>query len=160
MSTGDALVRLGRAEEARVPLRQSLAMAERDGHMLPALDAHIVLAQAATALGEHPDAARHLAAAIDGASRHHFANVLADAVVSAARLVAAASPSQRARACAWAGDVARLPETSVAVRQDAQRVVEAVAAAHVPRRAPRPLHELVQEAREAVAELSGALRAP
>src|SRR5262249_22632872 len=38
MSTGDALVRLGRAEEARVPLQQALRMAERDGHMLPALD--------------------------------------------------------------------------------------------------------------------------
>ena len=160
MSTGDALVRLGRPDEARVPLSQSLAMAERDGHMLPALDAHIVLSQAALALGEHEGAARHLVAALDGAARHHFANVLADAVVACARLVAAHSPTQAARARGWADDVARLPQTSVAVREEALRLVEEIAAGGEGRAAPRPLHALVDEARAAVAALSGALRAP
>jgi tetratricopeptide (TPR) repeat protein len=152
MSTGDALVRLGRPREARVPLARALRMAERDGHMLPALDSHIVLAQAAVALGEYPEAARHLATALDGAREHHFANVLADAVVASARLVAAARPAQAARALAWAGDVARLPETSVSVREDARALGgDGPAAA-----APRPLEELAREARAAV----GALSAP
>ena len=160
MSTGDALVRLGRPDEARLPLAQSLAMAERDGHMLPALDAHIVLAQAALALGEHEGAARHLVAALDGASRHHFANVLADAVVSCARLVAVGSPTQAARARGWAEDIARLPQTSVAVREEAQRVVDEIAPGAGSTAVPRPLHALVEEARAAVAALSGAVRAP
>jgi hypothetical protein len=49
MSTGDALVRLGQAGRGPRSARTGLRMAERDGHMLPALDAHIVLAQAALA---------------------------------------------------------------------------------------------------------------
>lgn len=157
MSTGDALLRLGRAEEARGPARQALRMAERDGHMLPALDARIVLAQAAIDLGEPDEAAQHLAIALDGAREHHFANVLADAVVQSARLVALARPAEKARALAWAADIARLPEPSGAVREDAQALVAGIAP---PAQPPRPLEELAREARAAVAGLSAPRAVP
>jgi predicted ATPase/DNA-binding SARP family transcriptional activator len=159
MSTGDALVRLGRAAEARGPLLQALRMAERDGHMLPALDSHIVLAQAALATGELHEAARHLAAAIDGAREHRYANVLADAVVTSARVIASAYPHEADRALGWAGEVARLPETGVSVREEAA----ALAAELAPTKAaPRSLEELAAEAREALAAFSAprAARAP
>lgn len=159
MSTGDALVRLGRPEEARAPLRQALRMAERDGHALPALDSHIVLAQAALDLGELPEAAQHLAAALDGARERHFANVLADAVVNAARLIAT-RPAERARAAAWARDIARLPDTSVSVRQDAEALIAALGSAPAPTDAPRPLQELVAEVRAAIATLNAPRDAP
>jgi predicted ATPase/DNA-binding SARP family transcriptional activator len=159
MSTGDALVRLGRAAEAREPLTQSLRMAERDGHMLPALDSHIVLAQAALATGDLHEAARHLAAAIDGAREHNYANVLADAVVTSARVIGAAYPHEAARALGWAADVARLPETGVSVREEATALA---AELPPPGLAPRSLEELAHEARTALAAFSAprAARAP
>ena len=157
MSTGDALLRLGRAEEARGPARQALRMAERDGHMLPALDARIVLAQAAIDLGEQDEAAQHLAIALDGARDHHFANVLADAIVQSARLVILALPAEKPRALAWAADVARLPEPSVAVREDAQAIV---AGMEPPPQPARPLEDLAREARAAVAGLSAPRAVP
>ena len=159
MSTGDVLVRLGRPEEARGPTTQALRMAERDGHMLPALDAHIVLAQADIALGDHASAARHLATALDGAREHHFANVVADAVVATARLIAAATPAEAADALAWAGEIARMPETSVSVRGDA---IALVGEAQGKVDASRTLDEVALEARAALATLSArrAARAP
>ena len=147
MSTGDALVRLDRPAESRVPLGQSLKMAEHDGHMLPALDARVVLAQAAIALGEHEEAASHLAIALDRARERRFNNVLADAVVTAARLVAATSPAQAAKARAWAADVARMPDTTVGVREDAKRVAGEGGSAGAD---VRPLEELATEARRAL----------
>jgi len=159
MSTGDVLVRLGRAEEGRAPATQALRMAERDGHMLPALDAHIVLAQADVALGNHADAARHLATALDGAREHHFANVVADAVVAIARLITAATPGEADAAIGWATEVARLPETSVSVRADAIALV----GEERPRSAAtRTLEEVALEARAALATFSArrAARAP
>jgi tetratricopeptide (TPR) repeat protein len=160
MSTGDALVRLGRPEEARAPLRQALRMAERDGHALPALDSHIVLAQAAIDLGELAEAAQHLVTAIDGAREGRFTNVLADAIVNAARLAAAARPGDAARAAAWAHDVGRLPATSVTVRQDAESLVAALAVRCDVNAAPRPLEALAGEARAAIAALSVPRDAP
>jgi predicted ATPase/DNA-binding SARP family transcriptional activator len=159
MSTGDVLVRLGRAEEARAPTTQALRMAERDGHMLPALDAHIVLAQADTALGNHADAARHLATALDGAREHRFANVVADAVVAIARLITAATPGEADAATGWATEVARLPETSVSVRADALALVGEEAARCA---ATRTLEDVALVARAALATFSArrAARAP
>lgn len=159
MSTGDVLVRLGRADEARAPTTQALRMAERDGHMLPALDAHIVLAQSDVALGDHADAARHLATALDGARDHHFANVVADAVVATARLIAAATPGEAADALAWASEIARLPDTSVSVRADAIALVGESGGKGA---ATRTLDEVALEARAALATFSArrAARAP
>jgi predicted ATPase/DNA-binding SARP family transcriptional activator/tetratricopeptide (TPR) repeat protein len=153
MSTGDALVRLGRPAEARAPLDDALRMAERDGHMLPALDAHIVLGQAALALGEHNAAVHHVATAIDGAREHHFANVLADAIVTCARVVASLAPAKSADAISWAADVARLPETTALIRRDAERLLAdyAPAANDAP---PRALDALAVEARAALAAIS------
>jgi hypothetical protein len=118
--------------------------------MLPALDSHIVLGQVDTALGDHAEAARHLAIALDGAAQHHFANVLADAVVACARLVSSASPADAARALSWAADIARLPQTSVSVRQDAV----AIAGSPASNAPPRALDDLAREARAAIAALS------
>jgi predicted ATPase/DNA-binding SARP family transcriptional activator len=157
MSTGDALVRLDRPEEARVPAGQALRMAERDGHMLPALDARIVLAQAAIALGEHAEAAQHLATALDGARENRFANVLADAIVATARLLAAARPQEKARALSWAADIARLPETSMAVRGDAEALI---AGSAWPSQPPRPIEELAGEARAGLVLLSAPRAVP
>ncbi|QJR15563.1 ATP-binding protein [Usitatibacter palustris] len=124
MSTGDALVRLGRPADARSPLEQALAIAERHGYMLPGLDARIVLAQAALALGETHAAASHLSAAFDGAQKHHFKNVLGDALVTAARLALALDASASATALDWSAGVARDPEISRGVRSDALRLIE------------------------------------
>ena len=159
MSTGDVLVRLGRAQEARAPAMEALRMAERDGHMLPALDAHIVLAQANMALGDCVDAARHLATALDGAREHHFANVVADAVVATAQLIAKATPAEAGEAIGWAAEVARMPETSVSIRADAIALVgEAATNGAV----TRTLEEVALEARAALATFSArrAARAP
>ena len=150
MSTGDALVRMGRPAEARAPLDQSLRMAEHDGHMLPALDSRIVLAQAALALGERDEAARHLVIALDGAREHNFTNVLADAIVASAHVVATQGPAAERRALSWAADVARLPATSVAVREDAQALL-AQSSADFSAVPPRALDELANEARAALA---------
>ena len=160
MSTGDALVRLARPAEARTPLKRALRMAERDGHMLPALDSHIVLAQAAIALGDHGEAAQHIVAAIDGAREHRFANVLADAVVAAARLVAATREAETARAASWASEVTRRAEISVSVREDAQALVAALAVAADAGTPPRPLEDIAHEARAAVGGISAPRAAP
>jgi DNA-binding SARP family transcriptional activator/predicted ATPase len=119
MSTADVLLRLGKPEEARQSASQALDMAERDGHMLPALDARIVLAQAATQQGEHKTAARHLATVLDAALAHQFTNVLADAIVSAARLAAVAVPAIKAEALGWARTVATAENVSASIRDDA-----------------------------------------
>ncbi|MBL8514883.1 MAG: tetratricopeptide repeat protein, partial [Betaproteobacteria bacterium] len=87
MSTGDALIRLQRPAEAREAAQEALEMAEQDGHMLPALDARIVLAHAASVEGRWPEAVHHLLLAIDGARQHNYRNVLANAVLCAARLL-------------------------------------------------------------------------
>ena len=156
MSTGDALVRLGRPAEARAPLEQALQMAERDGHMLPALDAHIVLAQAALDLGEHRAAVHHIATAIDGAREHRFSNVLADALVACARLVVALAPSRKRAALAWASEIARRPETTALVLRDAQQLLAASDTAVAGADEPRALEALATEAREALEKLSPA----
>ena len=124
MSTGDALLRLGRPEEARGPALQALRMAERDGHMLPALDARIVLAQASTELGSYADAARHLAIVLESAGERRFANVLADAIVSGARLFAAALPNLKQEAQGWAQEICAFEQVSATIRKDAELLVQ------------------------------------
>jgi predicted ATPase/DNA-binding SARP family transcriptional activator/predicted negative regulator of RcsB-dependent stress response len=154
MSTGDALVRLGRPAEARAPLEQSLRMAERDGHMLPALDAHIVLGQAALALGEHRASIHHIATAIDGAREHRFANVLADALVACAKLLVETAPGEASAALAWTDEIARRAETTALVQRDAEAVLAAQAARPAGRGEPRALEAIAGEARELLARLS------
>jgi len=124
MSTGDALLRLGRPAEAREPARQALDMAENDQHMLPALDARIVLAQAATELFQFDDAARHLSIVLEAASQHRFTNVLADAIVSSARLLLAAVPMRRKDALRWAGSIAAAEKVSRTVKLDAGALLD------------------------------------
>jgi predicted ATPase/DNA-binding SARP family transcriptional activator len=151
MSTGDALVRLGQPLDARVPLMEALRMAERDNHMLPALDARIVLAQAALALGEPREAARHLLATFEVAHARGFTNVLADAVVVAGRWSVAVDGENAERAHRWAADIARCPEASLAVQRDAKAFEEELAAqAPTAMAAPLPLAQLAEEARAAV----------
>ena len=125
MSTGDVLLRLGRPAEAREPALQALEMAERDGHMLPALDARIVLAQASLALGASADAARHLVIALEGAQQHQFTNVLADAIVSTARLALVAQPATRLAALSWVREIAASDEISTSIRKDATALLGA-----------------------------------
>ena len=150
MSTGDALVRLGRPAEARAPLEQALAIAERHGYMLPALDARIVLAQAALATGETRAAAGHLAAAFDGASRHHFRSVLADGLVTAARLVLLLDPDSTEVAIDWCACVAGEGEISRTIRGDARRVLESLDAPHAVAAKGGGLDERVVAARKRV----------
>ncbi|APV50552.1 hypothetical protein BWI17_13155 [Betaproteobacteria bacterium GR16-43] len=154
MSQGDALVRLGRSAEARAPLEQALAMAERDGNMLPALDARIVLAQAAIATGDPTEAARHLAFAFDGALQHRFPNVLADAVLVAARLLVARDPGEASRAHGWAHAVSQLQEVSITVRRDAQALVDELAPQRTSKTREEPSRrELVELATDAASSL-------
>ncbi|QJR11654.1 hypothetical protein DSM104443_02733 [Usitatibacter rugosus] len=156
MSQGDAMVRIGRPRDAMAPLEQALMMAEHDGNMLPALDARIVLAQAALALGDRPSATYHLVAAFEGGKRHHFTNVLADAVIVAARMLVELGPPERERAFGWAHAVAQLPGVSVTVRRDAlaleAELSPAFSAAVRAAAKKRDLSELVTEARGALAE--------
>jgi predicted ATPase/DNA-binding SARP family transcriptional activator len=156
MSQGDALVRLGRPDEARTVLDQALAMAERDGHMLPALDARIVLAQAAIAGGDISTAAGHLLATFDGARKHHFRNVIADAVVVGARLAATASPERRAAAIEWARAVEAMADVSVTVRRDARALVEELSRLEPAAPAgdePRDLDRVAADARQVICEI-------
>jgi len=147
MSTGDALVRLGRPAEARVPLQHALRMAERDGHMLPALDAHIVLGQAALALGERAEAVDHIFTAIEGASEHRFANVLADALVTCGRVIVTLAPGEAPVALAWIDEIARRPDTTALVRRDAEDLLAAHAGRAAGRADPRGLEDIAREAR-------------
>ncbi len=124
MSTGDALMRSGRPADARELALQALEMAEHDGHLLPAMDARIVLAQAATELGEHADAAQHLVIALDAAAKHQFINVLADAILSSTRLVLVALPKKRAEAISWADAIVASGEVSASIRKDAAELCE------------------------------------
>ena len=155
MSTGDALVRLGRPDEARAPLEQALAMAERDGNMLPALDARIVLAQAAIATGDARAAAAQLSATFAAASEHQFKNVLADGVVTAARLLLLVSPGASAKALDWAQAVASSEEIADTVRRDARTLLEGQKA-RAPASAAGALGERIDEARSAVEALARA----
>ncbi len=154
MSTGDVLLRLGRPAEAREPALQALEMAERDGHMLPALDARIVLAQASLALGASADAARHLVIALEGALQHQFTNVLADAVVSTARLALVALPKMRPVALGWVRVIAASEEISTSIRRDAAALLEA---SHdtIPASATGTAHGLATIAEQACAALHG-----
>ena len=154
MSTGDALVRLERPAEARVPLEQALRMAERDGHMLPALDAHIVLGQAALALDERATAVHHIATAIDGASEHRFANVLADALIACARAIVTLAPAEALSALAWSDEIARRPDTTALVRRDAEELLASNGARAPGREDPRGLEEIAREARALLARVS------
>lgn len=124
MSTGDALLRLDRAAEAREIAGQALDMAELDGHMLPALDARIVLAQAAIALGEYAEAAQQLHRVLEASIRNGFVNVSADAIVSAARLVAKVDPAMRTAALTWAQRIVAMDEVSLTIRKDADALVK------------------------------------
>jgi len=157
MSTGDVLLRLGRAAEAREPALQALEMAEHDGHLLPAMDARIVLAQAATELGDIADAAQHLVIALDAAEKHQFINVLADAILSSARLVLTAMPKKRKAALGWALEIVASNEVSASIRKDATVFCEAhkdddSPVAMTPD-AKRSLSALAAEARAAVSRL-------
>ncbi|MBK8324458.1 MAG: tetratricopeptide repeat protein [Betaproteobacteria bacterium] len=155
MSTGDALLRLGHADEAREPCRQALEMAERDGHVLPALDARIVLAQAAIELGEPAEAARHLLIVLDSAGERRYAHVLADAVVSAARLCLQVKPAMRETVLGWARAIAVAPEVTIAIRRDAEALLAACGEApHAAEPAPREVAALAAEARGALEDLA------
>jgi hypothetical protein len=131
-------------------------MAERDGHMLPALDARIVLAQAAIDLGEPDEAAQHLAIALDGAREHHFANVLADAVVQSSASCARAAP--RTRRGRSAGR--RTSHGCRSLGGGAGGRDGAGGRHEPPAPPPRPLEELAREARAAVAGLSAPRAVP
>ena len=128
MSTGDALIRVDRPAEACAPAQEALEMAERDGHMLPALDARIVLAHAASVEGRWPEAVHHLLLVIDGARLHSYRNVLANAVLCAARLLRlSGTPGQ---GDVWAHCIAldtTIPEN---IRQDARAFANAGATSH------------------------------
>ena len=159
MSTGDALLRLGRPADAREPALQALEMAEHDGHMLPALDARIVLAQADTELGNHIDAARHLMIALEGADKHQFINVLADAVLSSARLVAASLPKQRSTASGWAREIAASDKVSTSIHSDAVAFVYAnCSESPNPASGERGLPAMAAEAREILRALGADFR--
>ncbi|MBL8523253.1 MAG: tetratricopeptide repeat protein [Betaproteobacteria bacterium] len=157
MSTGDVLLRLGRPAEAREPALQALEMAEHDGHLLPAMDARIVLAQAATELGDVAEAARHLLIALDAAEKHQFINVLADAVLSTARLAVAAKPATRLDALSWVCEIAASDRVSTSIRSDAVKFVELhdELTPVQPVQAPRGLPALAAEARAALRDLNG-----
>ena len=159
MSTGDVLLRLGRAAEAREPALQALDMAEHDGHLLPAMDARIVLAQAATELGDNAEAAQHLVIALDAAEKHQFINVLADAILSSARLVLAAKPKKRKAALEWAREIVASNEVSASIRKDAAQFCESQegddAPVAVKSEAKRSLSVLAVEARAAISKLVG-----
>jgi len=124
--------------------------------MLPALDARIVLAQAALALGDRASATRHLIAAFEGGKQHHFTNVLADAVIVAARMILEAGAPERERAYGWAHAVALLPGVSVTVRRDAEALQAELSPAFSPAvraaAGKRDLSDLVTEARGALAD--------
>lgn len=155
MSTGDALLRLGHPAEAREPCRQALEMAERDGHLLPALDARIVLAQAAVELKDFAEASRHLLLVLDSAGERRYAHVLADAVVSAARLLLATKPGVRETVLGWARAIAVAPAVTIAIRREAESLLEAHGAAKGDAGAPpRELAALAAEACEALESLA------
>lgn len=155
MSTGDALLRLGHPAEALEPCRQALEMAERDGHLLPALDARIVLAQAAVELKEFPEAARHLLLVLDSAGERRYAHVLADAVVSAARLLLAVKPLLRERVIGWARAIAVAPAVTIAIRREAESLLASAGAGKAAAEAPpKELAVLAAEAREALESLA------
>jgi predicted ATPase/DNA-binding SARP family transcriptional activator len=126
MSTGDALNRLDRPSEARVPAQEALEMAERDGHMLPALDARIVLARAADVEGRWPEAAHHLSLAIDGAQMHSYRNVLANAVLGAARLLR--QSGAHFQGGDWAHHIAADTTIPENIRKDARDFLEEISA--------------------------------
>jgi predicted ATPase/DNA-binding SARP family transcriptional activator len=119
MSTGDALLRLGRPREALESAGQALEMAERDGHLLPALDARVVLAQACIETADPMGAARHLLRALEAIGSHRFPNVRADIVVTAARLVSEVAPLHLDAAQRWAHATSRLEEISPTIRKEA-----------------------------------------
>jgi predicted ATPase/DNA-binding SARP family transcriptional activator/predicted negative regulator of RcsB-dependent stress response len=145
MSTGDALIRLDRPSEARDPAQEALEMAERDGHMLPALDARIVLANAATRMGGYSEAAHHLALVLDQAARHNYTNVLANAVVSVVKWMPAVAPERCGEANRWAHAVALSTEVSANIRDDA-RVCCAAVDSDAANTANLPLMALAHEA--------------
>lgn len=107
------------AAEACEPATQALDMALYDGHMLPAFDAPIVLAQAATELGDNDKAIEHLLIVLESASQHQFMNVLADAILCTARLAVATRPALHAVAIEWAREIAESNEVSTSIRRDA-----------------------------------------
>lgn len=150
MSTGDALVRLGRAVEAREPLESALTMAQRDGNMLPALDARVVLAQAAIATGDAHAAAEQLAATFEAAGKHHFRNVLGDALVTAARLLLLVDPASPERPLEWSATVAKSEDLAETVRRDARELIDHLREASRAAPAGGKLDERVDEARAAV----------
>lgn len=159
MSTGDALLRLGQPAEAREVALQALEMAERDGHMLPALHARIVLAQATTQQGEHKEAARHLAIVLDAAFAHQHMRTLAEAIVTAARLTAAAVPAMREEALGWAREIAATEEGSASIRDDAEAFIASLDSTYANNKnmtgTPHGLPALAAEARQALRAIEG-----
>ncbi|MEP7156669.1 MAG: tetratricopeptide repeat protein, partial [Betaproteobacteria bacterium] len=163
MSTGDALLRLNRAGEAHETAEQALDMAERDGHMLPALDARIVMAQADIVLEKFGEAARQLRIVLDAAARHGFSNVLADAVVSSARLLAKVDPASHPDAQRWARSIGAMVDVSLTIRRDADLLAAEIGddrtgstapgKAPVPAKKPARLADLAKQADGRLAKL-------
>lgn len=144
MSTGDVLIRLGKPDEAIDPTAQALEMAERDGNMLPALDARIVLAHAAGDKGRWGDAAHHLSLALDGARMHGFRNVLADAVLGTARVLR--QSGALVQGDEWARYIAADTTISESIRKDARDFLEEFSAMALESSAPLELSALADAA--------------
>lgn len=153
MSTGDSLVRIGRADEALAPLEEALRIAERDRHGLPVPYTRVMLAHAAVARGQPREAAQYLARAFESAEQNNYTDVLAEAVVGTARLVLGHAQDRAEDARDLIAAILALPHASARVRGDARALQPSGAAAKRGAAAPA-LPELVARARAVVAELS------
>ena len=161
MSTGDALIRIGRPDESVAPLEEALAIATRDGHGLPVPYTQVMLAHAAVERGRPAEAVAALSRALEVAERHGYADVLAEAVVGTARLIARHASQRREAARGLLDGILETPNASARVRDDARALIAAWPA-EAPRarhRQPPALAELVVRSREMLAELSFAPRA-
>jgi len=161
MSTGDALIRIGRPDDALAPLEEALRIAEHDRHGLPVPYTQVMLAHAAVERGRPTEAAEALQRALETAERYSYTDVLAEAVVGTARLLVKYSPLRREAALGLLESILALANASARVRDDARALL-----------APWPreqglrvgadgasLAELVARARREIAELSPAPRA-
>ncbi len=159
MSTGDALIRIGRPDEALGPLEEALRIAERDRHGLPVPYTQVMLAHAAVARGQPDEAADALARAFESAARNNYADVLAEAVVGTARLIARHAPARRERARELLAGILGLPHASARVRDDARALIADLPPAPAGAAPAATLPALVGRARSALDELSAAPRA-
>ena len=125
MSTGDSLIRIGRPDEALAPLEEALRIAERDRHGLPVPYTQVMLAHAAVARGKPLEGVDALSRAFETAEKNNYADVLAEAVVGAARLLLAHAPRERNEALSWVAAILELPNASARVRDDARAILAA-----------------------------------